>query len=74
LLSVTVILLIVPPIPPTLMTDGYGAADPTLGMLMAAPLVNGCVPTNGGFTLTTNVSIALLVPSLTVTVMVEVPV
>ena len=74
LFKVTVTLLTVPPIPPTLITDGYGDAAPAVGIVIALGLANGCVPTKGGLTLTTNVSIAVLVPSLTVTVIVEVPV
>ena len=73
--SVTVTVLIAPPIPETLIVDGYGVAFPTLGIVINAAFVQDCVDEgNDGFTVNTNVSMALKAPSLTVTVMVALPV
>jgi hypothetical protein len=52
LLNVTVTLLIVPPIPVTLIADGYGVAFPTFGIVTTAVLVNDRVPVKGVLTVT----------------------
>jgi len=44
LLRVAVTLLIVPPIPATLMVDGYGVAAPWFGIVIADGLLNDLVP------------------------------
>src|SRR2546426_317146 len=65
--------LIVPAIPETLIVEGYGVAAPKLGIVIAAALVNSFVPVNSD-TVSEKASLAVNTPSLTVTVIVAVPV
>ena len=69
----TVTLLIVPVIPATLITDGYGAALPTDGIVIAVVFWKVCVAVVTGMTVNTKVSLTLVNPSLTLTVIVAVP-
>jgi hypothetical protein len=66
-------LVIVPPIPETVITDGYGVPAPESGIVIAAVLVNALVPVGNELTVTTKFVLTVNSPSLTLTVIVAVP-
>ena len=73
LLSFTVTWVMVPTIPTTLTIDGYGAPAPLSAMVTDPEFENVAVPKPEGSTVSTKASLAVRTPSLTVTVMIEVP-
>src|SRR6476646_2661333 len=64
----------IPVIPDTLILEGYGAAGSASNIWIAAELVNDLVPIDGALTVTAKLSLEEFTPSLTVIVMVAVPV
>src|SRR6266487_1481966 len=64
----------VPPIPDTLITDGYGVATPASGIVIPAVFVKDFVPLDSVLTVRRKLSLADNCPSLTLTVIVALPV
>src|SRR6266550_794755 len=64
----------VPPIPDTLITDGYGVAAPASGIVIPAVFVKDFVPVDSVLTVRRKLSLARNCPSLTLTVIVALPV
>src|SRR6266576_3369276 len=64
----------VPPIPDTLITDGYGVAAPASGIVIPAVFVKDFVPLDSVFTVSRKLLLARNCPSLTLTVIVALPV
>src|SRR6266850_2440005 len=56
------------------MLEPYGVDAPIEGMVIGVELVNDAVPAEGGFTVSKNAALALKGPSVTVTVIVAIPV
>src|SRR5262245_28053694 len=63
----------VPPISATLIVEGYGVAAPESGIVITAVLVKDFVPVAKGLTVSRKLLLALNCPSLTLTVIVAVP-
>ncbi len=72
--SFTVVCVIVPPSPVTLITEGYGEPAPWSGTVTGKALVNESVPAGEGKTFTEKAVLLDNGPSETVTVIVAVPV
>src|SRR6266487_6194146 len=64
----------VPPIPDTLITDGYGVATPASGIVIPAVFVKDFVPLDSALTVRRKLLLARNCPSLTLTVIVALPV
>src|ERR1017187_2678367 len=73
LFKTRVMLVIVPFLPATVICEGYGVAVPEDGMEIGDGLLNLAAPGGGGLTVNRKLVLALFVPSLTVIVMVDVP-
>src|SRR3954469_25534436 len=63
-----------PGTPLTRIVEGYGVDEPKSGILIGFGLLKIEIPAPGGFTVSKNAVLALAAPSLTVTVMVTLPV